>query len=264
LHKVSRRNLIKLCNLVALGIVAQSTPTLPAWAAPSLSPNDKQMVFLSLSGGRWGGVEGAFAAHCFSLKSSRGNAIWRDSSPESILLVNPENSSYISMSLEEYADDVSHHGHRKRIVSTESKPIKLAGQDGLETTIKTQNRQGQINISQKVIALNAIKLPAKMSDAWDYIMASPAGSGFVVSLYSTKGGHQDYQDGTDRRGSYGKKPLRPLVEFHSVKLLPVQKERFEVPKNYKVAADKASFYFSPEGQALKKEDIDDLFRSSTK
>lgn len=170
----------------------------------------------------------------------------------------------MSMSLEEYADDVSHHGHRKRIVSTETKPIKLDGQDALETTIKTQNRQGQINISQKVIALNAVKLSTKMSDAWDYIMASPAGSGFVVSLYSTKGGHHDSPGGADYGGDIGKRPLRPLVEFHSVKILPVQKVRFEIPKNYKLACDKAAFYFSPGGQALKKEDIDDLFRSSTK
>ncbi|CAN5156014.1 hypothetical protein BH11CYA1_BH11CYA1_07400 [soil metagenome] len=227
-----------------------------ASASWSLSPTDKTMILLSANGQRWGGLEGAFAKHSFSLRSSRGNAIWRDSDPNSILLVNTENESYIKVSLVNYASDFSHFDSSEKGFETDTKLCKLAGRFvGKEITIY-KNQGGKKIVCLSVVTLPEIKLGPSMDSAWGYIMSSPPGSGFPVSLSSSKGHRRARQEAN--------RTLAKLVNYHKVSIIPIEKDRFEIPKSFKLATDSGAFYFSPNGQPLKKQDIDDLFRGSVK
>lgn len=51
-----------------------------------------------------------------------------------------------------------------------------------------------------------------------------------------------------------------MIAYKSLEAVPFRPDRFVVPKDFKAAKDKSVAYFSVDG-VLKKEDIDDLFRS---
>ncbi|MBS1989086.1 MAG: hypothetical protein JSS83_01140 [Cyanobacteria bacterium SZAS LIN-3] len=225
-----------------------------AWA---MSPTDRDMILLSVTGTRWGAMQAAFTAHAFSLKTTIGRAIWHDSAPNTIELVNPENASHIVIPLSQYIEDISSHSRRRRESGSSVKSVSLAdGHKARETTLFAEGQSGQRQILQKTVSLDDVTLPKALNEAWCYIMANPPSSGFVVALASSKG-HR-------HRDSAAVGSPKNLVEYQSVKLVPVQKDRFTVPKSYKLASDSATFYLSPGGESLKKEDIDDLFRSSAR
>src|SRR5262249_51239160 len=77
--------------------------------AQAIGPTDSKMILLSATGSRWGGRESGFTPHSFSVKSNRGNAIWHDTDPDHMCMINPENKSYMYWTLDEYADDVISH-----------------------------------------------------------------------------------------------------------------------------------------------------------
>lgn len=253
---------------------------LPAPGANSLVPTDKKMILLSAVGSRWGGTEDAFTNHSISLKSNRGNAVWNDRDPDHICLINPENKTYFVQTLEEYTSDLVKkrwHGssNTKKLSAKEIKLID--GTPAIETMLGPVNESGRQHRLHRVVSIPSVVLPDALARAWCFIMDCPPDTGFVVSLYKQHGKGEQTRDpyfgyaltapGTRPKAEQTASPgtlWRKLVEYKSVKVLPVQPERFEIPRSYKRAADETAFYFSTEDGVLKKKDLDDIFLSPTK
>lgn len=87
------------------------------------------MILFRATGLMWGATENRFSEHAFSLKSNRGVALWRDSNPGNITLINPENKTYLTESIAEYLDD-NHYGIEVPIKFEDSKVQQHAGLDG--------------------------------------------------------------------------------------------------------------------------------------
>jgi len=243
--------------LAAMLSLSRSLPAL----AEDLAPTDKKMLILSAAGPRFGAVEVSFTAHNFSIKNNLGNSIWSDKNPDFLNVCHLENASYMKQTVRQYASDRgNHHGHSgaKRV---EVKNVKLAdGHTGKQTTSIMDSHRRRSSNEQKTLSVNNVKLPPAMIAAWNLIMNAPDEKDLVVDLASSKGRHEeDDSSSVSKRGQ-----LRHQVEFRSLKLVPLQPERFTIPKNFKEAKDVGSFYFSPSGQELKKTDIDDLFRTAPK
>jgi len=243
---------------VALVLVMFSlSRSLPA-QAEELAPTDKKMLILSAAGPRFGPVEVSFAAHNFSIKNNLGNSIWSDKNPDFLNVCNLENASYMKQTVRQYASDRGNHHGRFGAKTVEVKDIKLAdGHMGKQTTSTIDSRSRRRSGEQKTLSVNNVKLPPAMIAAWNLIMNAPDEKDLVVGLASSKGRHEE--DESPSRGG-----LRQQVEFRSLKLVPLQQDRFTIPRNFKETKDVGTLYFSPNGQELKKTDIDDLFRTSPK
>lgn len=108
----------------------------------------------------------------------------------------------------------------------------------------------------RVVSLKDIALPPSMLKAWSTIMLTNSQSGFPVSLVVRPS--YDWRD-PDRKIE----PVRALIEYQSLKFVPLEPKSFEIPAGFKKAQDKSAFYLSESGE-LKASDIDDLFRGELK
>ncbi|MBK9771417.1 MAG: hypothetical protein IPP57_11415 [Candidatus Obscuribacter sp.] len=107
-----------------------------------------------------------------------------------------------------------------------------------------------------MVSLKDITLPPSMLKAWATIMLTNSQSGFPVSLAVRPS--YDWRD-PDRKNE----PVRALIEYQSLKFVPLEPKSFEIPAGFKKAQDKSAFYLSESGE-LKASDIDDLFRGELK
>ncbi|MBK7840750.1 MAG: hypothetical protein IPJ49_24365 [Candidatus Obscuribacter sp.] len=108
----------------------------------------------------------------------------------------------------------------------------------------------------RVVSLKDITLPPSMLKAWATIMLTNSQSGFPVSLAVRPS--YDWRD-PDRKNE----PVRALIEYQSLKFVPLEPKSFEIPAGFKKAQDKSAFYLSESGE-LKASDIDDFFRGELK
>lgn len=211
-------------------------------------PTDTKMLLLVTNGSQWGPTEDAFSAHAFSLKGSRGRALWHDSEPGKIIMVNPENNTYLKVSIDEYLDAEAHHHGLPKEYTVKNSATKLPdGRAAVASVFTGPDRRGNVGVLQTIVSIPNIVVSPAMAKAWCTIMNSKPELGFPVSLQRANRGH-------NRR----KTAPHDLVVYRSIKFIAVQPQRFEVPKNYKPATDRSAFYFSSNGD-LKKADIDDLF-----
>jgi hypothetical protein len=251
---------IRLASLLtaASGLFLISLPVL------ALQPSDRTSLLLKASGSMWGATEDTFGVHCFSLKSDRGVAIWTDSRPGLITLVNPENKTYLTESMDEYLDDNNYGVHfPPAFQSGSSRAVKQSdGSELLEVTYLRRSRAsgGKPREAAQISYRHDVKLSPLMLRAWSTIMLASPEQGFPVNL-RVRSRHHHQEDQSESFDPA--KPWRELVAYHSLKVVPFDPVRFTVPRDYKRAQDKSAFYFSSNG-VLKKSDIDDLFRSEVK
>ncbi|MBK7749711.1 MAG: hypothetical protein IPI39_20955 [Candidatus Obscuribacter sp.] len=317
-----------LLSLLALATCLNPFDCLPAAAK---APGKGEMILFKATGSMWGATSNRFSEHAFSLKSNRGVALWRDSDPGRVTIINPENKTYLTEPMVEYLGD-NHYGMEVPIAVEDSKVGPHAALDGhpcLETVflvkpharrggrrhrgllagkeamlksfnktstgplkaseVKTKTaisgdtraRSGSSNIKSnsesgknssvaaasdgkaanlievaRVVSLKDIALPPSMLKAWTTIMLTNSQSGFPVSL--TVRPSYDWRE-PDRKIE----PVRALIEYQSLKFVPLEPKSFEIPAGFKKAQDKSAFYLSESGE-LKASDIDDLFRGELK
>lgn len=264
---------------------------LPGLAATSaaLAPSDSQMLLLKASGGMFGASENAFSQHAFSTKTAQGLVLWQDTSPDQVIYVNPENKTFFEISLTEYLED--HRSGKHGFSNYQSSQVKAVhlpdGTAATETTYKGQASRkhhaeslsiersnsigrfssidkalpgrgdrdaGQVELA-RVICLNNVKLSAAMSKAWCSIMSCDTKLGFPVNLKKRSSRREQRE--------LGQRELRDLFVYHSLKLVPFDKKRFLIPKEFKRARDKTALYFSESG-VLENNDLDDLFRGKVR
>ena len=265
------------------------SPGFATTSAAVLAPSDREMLLLKASGGKFGGSENAFSQHAFSTKTAQGLVLWRDTSPERVVYINPENKTYFEISLSEYLEDTR--GGSRSLSHYQSSQVKAVhlpdGTAAMEITYKGQASRrhraesgnmgpnsvehslsidkdlsgksntdaGQVELAQ-VICLSNVKLSAAMNKVWCLIMNCEAKLGFPVNLRG-RTSHREQRE-------LGRKAnMRDLFVYHSLKLVPLDKQRFLIPQGFKKARDKSALYFSESG-VLESNDLDDLFRGKVR
>lgn len=244
-----------------------------AWGGESASakaPGKGEMILFRATGPMWGATENRFSEHAFSLKSNRGVALWRDTQPDKVVIINPENRTYLAESLFDYLDD-NHYGAEVPIKfdSYEIKPHEpLQGHPCLETVYRRKYKsrgsakpvlraglKDEFEVA-RTYSLQDIEIPPAMYRAWTTIMLSTTQKGFPVTASVRPG--RGWYEGEGKADS-----RRDLISFVSIKFVPFAAQYFEIPRGFRQAKDKSGFYLSESGE-LKASDIDDLFRSDLK
>jgi len=223
-----------------------------------LSPNESQMIVLRASGSMWGATENTFSQHAFSLKSGSGIALWKDTAPETIVLINPENKTYISEPLAEYIADNNYAIHQPlKFDSVQTSQASLPdGKPAVEIIFKRMHASGHEQEVARIKCLKEIKLPTNLLRTWARIMLLNSNNLFPVSL-KTK--HVPKRH-TEKDGPVS---WSEPFTYHSIQIKPIDKNNYKIPADYKRAEDKSAFYFSSNG-ILKQQDVDDLFRRKLK
>lgn len=238
---------------LALITVVQGTVA-PAWA---MEPTATKMLLLKCTGSMLGPVEVFFAPHSFSILNSNGLVIWRDSEPGKVQLLNTENQTVLKVSLDEYIDDISS-GLRDLSGTIKTGPTAVVMPDGRKATQMIYAAQtGRRGYKVQAVFLPDLKVSPQMVQAWCRIFFVESQYGMPVTVRHNK--TLKRRDLAEQSKSVDK-AWRTMIAYKSLESVPLRQERFAVPKNFKVAKDKSALYFSEDG-VLKKEDIDDLFRS---
>lgn len=212
------------------------------------------MVLLRASGAMWGATEDHFSRHAFSLRSHLGVALWQDARPETVILINPENKTYLPVHISEYIEDNNYGAHTPLLYnSTDKKDVVLPdGTRAVETTLQMKFPTGHKEPSARVVSVKNIQLTPAMARAWCAVMLVKPEINFPVSLYMCK---QAKVKGQKKRSP---KWINTFV-CGSIAQKPFDAKIFAVPRGYRKATDKSAFYFSDDGN-LKDGDLTDLFR----
>lgn len=275
--------LFSCCFCQPLSVIAAPSPAV-------LAPSDREMLLLKASGGMFGGSENVFSQHAFSTKTAQGLVLWQDTSPERVVYINPENKTYIEISLSEYLED-NRGGKRSfgHFQSSQVKAVQLSdGTTAKEITYKgpaprrhraESGRLGRANSIEQsslitgvvsgtgtrdanqvelaqVICLSNVRLSAAMNKVWCSIMNCEPKLGFPVILRG-RASHREQRELSQKAN------MRDLFVYHSLKLVPLDKKRFLIPQGFKKARDKSALYFSESG-VLESNDLDDLFRGKVR
>lgn len=245
---------VALALALALAQMPQSARA--AWAASPI--DEKKMVVLKASGSMWGATEDSFSRHAFSLRSHLGVALWQDKQPEVVVLLNPENRTFLPVHISEYIEDNNYGAHTPLLFnSTVKKDVVLPdGTKAVESTLQMKFPSGHSEPTARVVSIQNIQLTPAMAKAWCAVMLVKPDFNFPVSLYVCK---QPKIEGKKKRS------LKWINTFvcGSIEQKPLNTSAFTVPKDYKRANDKSAFYFSDDGN-LKEGDLTDLFRRDVK
>lgn len=242
-------------RLMALAFVALALAVVqPVWA---LEPTASKMLLLKCAGSMLGPVEVFFAPHSFSILNSNGLVIWRDKEPGKVQLLNTENRTVLTVPLDEYIDDISS-GLRDLSGAVKTGPTPVVMPDGRKANqmmFVAQNARRGYKV--QAVFLPDLKVSPPMVQAWCRIFFVEPQYGMPVTVRHNKSmKRRDLAVTTNPTD----KVWRTMIAYKSLDVVPFRQDRFIVPKDFKIAKDKSALYFSVDG-VLKKEDIDDLFRS---
>jgi hypothetical protein len=201
-------------------------------------------------------LDSKFSALGIHNRTKTGNSLWRASKPEVVCLINPENKSYLEIPVEEYIESEVHMGRRSRHFSDVSKPVPTTenGHPALRYELYT-TRDGAREKVADIICIKQNCVPKKVVEMWCKMFGlNRTDLGFPIGLLSEK--HL-------RNRRHTRIEDAPTFSLKALNESPMDKSIFEVPKELKPAPDKASLYFSLDGN-LKNSDMDEIFRSKPK
>ncbi|MBK7838565.1 MAG: hypothetical protein IPJ49_12970 [Candidatus Obscuribacter sp.] len=241
--------------LIALAFVALALVAVQPVCA--LEPTASKMLLLKCTGSMLGPVEVFFAPHSFSILNSNGLVIWRDKEPDKVQLLNTENRTVLTVPLDEYIDDISS-GLKDLSGSVKTGPTPVVMPDGRKASqIMFDAQTARRGYKVQAVFLPDLKVSPLMVQAWCRIFFVEPQYGMPVTVRHNKSiKRRDLTVTTNPTD----KVWRTMIAYKSLEAVPFRPDRFVVPKDFKAAKDKSALYFSVDG-VLKKEDIDDLFRS---
>jgi hypothetical protein len=211
-------------------------------------------------------AEVTFCELGFRIKSQIGTSFWSIKDPGSAVLMNPENKVYLKEPVGEYIAELREDWRpvppSKISSATKTElPDKIKGKR-YTCVLPAKSDDGQEVTAAEFICMD-MKLPPAVNQMW---------CNFLTLEYSPKRGVpvamkqlMQRRQGQKKRKSKSLRPPRivTIIEPRQIKELPLDPSFFEIPKGFHRSKDRASLYFSVDGN-IKKDDIEDLFMQPLK
>jgi len=261
--------LARFLGAMAVLLVGNSLAPLDARAegAPAVSgktPANETMLTVWSDGEMLSKAEVTYSSLGFRIKSQIGSSFWLVSNPTKATLMNPENKVFLVMPVEDYIEEL-----REGM-----QPMPLAKVSAGADVTLSNNRKGKKfdcftgekdtegkDVKGGEFTCITAKLPVAVHQMW---------CRFMTVDYSPKRGLPIGAKQTHRRkrmrnrASEGRlRPMKVIIEPRQIKDVPLDAKLFEIPKGYHRSSDRASLYFSVDGN-IKKDDIEDLFMQPIK
>lgn len=245
-----------LLTIFCTACAALSTTSNACYAgSKSAESKDKKMLTVKTQSISFT-LDSKFSALGIHNRSKTGNSLWRASKPEVVCLINPENKSYLEIPVQEYIESEVHMGRRSRHFTEVSKPVPTM--ENGHPALRYELYSTRDGVREKVADIICVKqscVPKKVVEMWCRMFGlNRTDLGFPIGLLSEK--HL-------RNRRHTKIEDAPTFTLKALGVSPLDTSIFEVPKGLKPAPDKASLYFSLDGN-LKNSDMDEIFRYKPK
>ncbi len=197
-------------------------------------------------------LDSKFSALGIHNRTKTGNSLWRVSKPEVVCLINPENKSYLEIPVEEYLENEVHMGRKARRFTSMSNPVpSMENGHAAQRYTLFSTRGGSQDKVADIICVKQNCVPKKVVEMWCKMFGiGRTDLGFPVGLLS---------ESNLRNRRHTRLESAPTFSLKTLAETPLDKGIFEVPKDLKPAPDKASLYFSLDGN-FKNSDMDEIFR----
>lgn len=246
-------------SLARLDARAESAPAVSGKVAPK-----ETMLTVWSDGEMLSKAEVTYSSLGFRIKSQIGSSFWLVSNPTKATLMNPENKVFLEMPVEDYIEELREGMQPMpfaRVSAGVDVPLPNARKGKkFDCFIAEKDAEGK-DIKGGEFTCVVTKLPAAVHQMW---------CRFMTIDYSAKRGLPIGAKQINRRKRMRNRapearlrPMKVIVEPRQIKDVPFDAKLFEVPKGYHRSRDRASLYFSVDGN-IKKDDIEDLFMQPLK
>jgi hypothetical protein len=236
-----------------------------AWFSAKCEAKDNpQMIELQCAGDMFHASTICVSDLGVRLKSKSATTLWLVKDAKTGVVINSESGVYLIQPIDEwvhyYQRDYSH----PSLQTTRSTEFPLTAE---KNAIKTLVYSGEPEqLVGEIVSLKEPKFAPPVMAFWCNLMMSKPELGFPIALKVFGKDHSFHRRHLGHAGKFverNQSMWKTLVEFKSVRSVPLDRSLFTVPKTYKRTYDVAALFFSEDG-VLKPADLDDMFRVPVK
>lgn len=251
---------LKTILLSAISVVALILPQ-DGFAAKSAIKKDK-LLFIKGTGDLFADFRIKLTSTKIRIIGKQGGALWREESPDTVLMYNNENKVFVPQTVDQYIHEI-HQGYRPIAIEQLEGPREIL-LDGVKARVyhgfANVPKLGRQNIAEIVCIDNNFLSPVAHQTWCKILGLNRLDLGLPVSLVQKR----DKIIGVKNNvAQYGSLVLVHVLQCNSIAEQPANSDSFSIPVGWKRGRDKGALFFSSDGK-LKDKDLDDLFRTELK